>query len=158
MAGCTVEKSPPDFEDFTAIHALLTDAFRFMEGRINPPSSLKELSAQGLRQKAQTEDFFLIRHDAVPLACVFGVPMGEVYYIGKLAVAAPHRGRGFAGALIDAAAQQARSVGCAALELQTRIELTENHAAFARMGFVQTDASAHPGYSRPTSLTFRRAV
>jgi len=38
------------------------------------------------------------------------------------------------------------------------VELVENHAAFAKMGFVRTGESAHPGYDRPTSITLRRAV
>ena len=38
------------------------------------------------------------------------------------------------------------------------MELTGNHAAFARMGFVQTGATAHAGYGRPTSLSFRKTL
>jgi hypothetical protein len=49
-------------------------------------------------------------------------------------------------------------MGLPALELQTRIELTENHALFRHLGFVQTAATAHPGYTRPTTLTFRHPL
>ena len=48
--------------------------------------------------------------------------------------------------------------GKPALELQTRIELTGNHAAFRRMGFVETARTAHPGFDRPTSITFRKRL
>ena len=44
------------------------------------------------------------------------------------------------------------------LELQTRVELTENHATFRALGFVEVARTAHPGYDRPTSITFRRPV
>jgi phosphinothricin acetyltransferase len=44
------------------------------------------------------------------------------------------------------------------LELETRIELTENHATFARMGFIKTAETAHPGYERPTSIKMRATV
>ncbi|MFN7434077.1 MAG: N-acetyltransferase, partial [Betaproteobacteria bacterium] len=46
--------------------------------------------------------------------------------------------------------------GRTALELQTRIELTENHATFAALGFAKVAETAHPGYARPTSITLRR--
>jgi hypothetical protein len=42
------------------------------------------------------------------------------------------------------------------LELQTRVELEENHAAFRAMGFAEAGRTAHPGYDRPTSITFRK--
>jgi hypothetical protein len=50
----------------------------------------------------------------------------------------------------------ARQLGRVGLELQARVELTENHAAFERLGFVRTGTWSHPGYDRPTSITFRR--
>nr|WP_109666113.1 GNAT family N-acetyltransferase [Roseicyclus mahoneyensis] len=129
-----------------------------MEGRIDPPSSLTRLSVSGLRQKSRTEDLFVVRNAGGPIACLFGAARPDAYYIGKLAVAAPQRGRGHARALVEAAATRAGALGLSALELQSRIELVENHAAFGAMGFVQTAATAHEGYDRPTSLTFRRAL
>lgn len=156
MSDASVETNPTDFEDHAALHALLTHAFADMEGRIDPPSSLAALTVSTLRAKAQGEDLFLIRQAGAPIACLFGTVRGNVYYIGKLAVAQSHRRCGMARALIAAAQTRAALLGCRALELQTRVELTENHATFTRLGFVQTDATAHPGFERPTSLTFRR--
>ena len=158
MTVSTVETNPPDFADFAGLHRLLSTSFAFMEGRIDPPSSLAALSPDDLRVKARAEDLFVIRDGDTLSACLFGAVQPGCYYIGKLAVAAPQRGRGLARALIDAAAARAHALHLPALELQTRVELTENHAAFARLGFVQTAATAHPGYDRPTSLTFRRAL
>ena len=156
MTVASVETNPTDFEDYAALHALLTDAFAYMEGRIDPPSSLAALTVSGLRGKAAEEDLFLLRHAGAPIGCLFGAIRGEAYYIGKLAVAQSHRNFGLARALIAAAEAQARLKGCRALELQTRVELAENQATFAALGFVQAGATAHPGYARPTSLTFRR--
>jgi N-acetylglutamate synthase-like GNAT family acetyltransferase len=64
-------------------------------------------------------------------------------------------GHGIGRALIAAARAEAQALGLKALELQTRVELTENHAFFARMGFVKVGETAHPGYERPTSVTMR---
>jgi GNAT superfamily N-acetyltransferase len=158
MTVSHVETNPTDFDDFPALHALLSTAFAYMAERIDPPSSMTRLTLDDLRRKAKAEDLFLIRLNGAPIACLFGMQMAGAYYIGKLAVAAPQRGRGYARALVEAAATHARARGLPALELQSRVELVENHAAFAAMGFVQTAATAHPGYDRPTSLTFRRAL
>lgn len=158
MQAVTVAINPPDFQDFDALHDLLQGAFSEMEGRIDPPSSMTRLDVAGLRAKAQAEDLLIIRTPDRPIACVFGQKQGWSYYIGKLAVAKTHRRLGLARRLIDAAALRAQVLGCTALTLQTRVELVENHITFARLGFVQTGAEAHPGYDRPTSLSFRRLV
>jgi hypothetical protein len=42
--------------------------------------------------------------------------------------------------------------------LETRVELTQNHAIFRRLGFVETTRKAHPGFDRPTSVTFQKRV
>jgi hypothetical protein len=52
----------------------------------------------------------------------------------------------------------ARELGRPVLELGTRVELTENHAAFAALGFREVARTAHAGYDRPTSVTMERAV
>ena len=153
MIVSKVETNPPDFSDFAALHALLSTSFADMEGRIDPPSSMARLTPDALEVKLRAEDLFLIREGDLLTGCLFGTLTPEAYYIGKLAVAAPQRGQGLARALVEAAASRAP-----ALELQSRVELLENHAAFVAMGFTQVAATAHPGFDRPTSLTFRRAL
>lgn len=74
---------------------------------------------------------------------------------GALGARAP---RGIARALFRAAEDLARSHGRAFLELQTRIELLENHATFSALGFEKVAETAHPGHDRPTSITMRRRV
>ncbi|GAA5069420.1 GNAT family N-acetyltransferase [Roseibacterium beibuensis] len=153
-----VETNPSDFEDWLGLHGLLSDSFAYMDGRIDPPSSLLRLTPEGLEQKSRTEDLYLIRDGGAPVACAFGTITGECYYLGKLAVAASQRGQGLARGIIEAAAQTARKRGLSRLELQTRVELRENHRTFRRLGFTLVGASAHPGYDHATSLTFRRRV
>jgi ribosomal protein S18 acetylase RimI-like enzyme len=145
-----------DLAAFAAVLALIRAAFADMEGRIDPPSSMHALTVEGLAAQAETAEVWAIGHP--PAACVILTPKPQTLYIGKLAVAAEHRRHGHARALIALAETRARALGLPALELQTRVELTENHAAFRALGFTETGRSAHPGYSRPTSITFRRAV
>lgn len=137
------------------ILALLQEAFAYMEGRIDPPSSLRDLTPEALTRQAEVGEIWII---GAPVACVFLTPKPGRLYIGKLAVAASHRGQGLSRLLIDQAETRAREMGIPALELQTRVELVENQAAFRTMGFVEVGRTAHEGYDRPTSITYRRAV
>ena len=54
--------------------------------------------------------------------------------------------------------RHARAAGMSVIELQARIELTENHLTFERLGFREIARTAHPGYDRATSLTMRKAL
>ena len=137
------------------ILALLHEAFAYMEGRIDPPSSLRNLTPEALTRQAATGEIWVI---GAPVACVFLTPKPGARYLGKLAVAASHRGRGLARQLIELAEERARVLSLPALELETRVELVENQAAFRAMGFEEVGRTAHPGYDRPTSITYRRAV
>lgn len=134
---------------------LLQGAFAYMDGRIDPPSSLAMLDAAALTRQAQTGEIWII---GAPVACLFLTPRPRALYLGKLAVDHRHRGKGLARRLIDLAEERARALGLPALELQTRVELVENQAAFQAMGFVETGRTAHPGFDRPTSITYRRPV
>jgi hypothetical protein len=60
--------------------------------------------------------------------------------------------------IVAEADRMARRLGRPVLELGTRVELTENHATFARLGFREVARTAHPGYDRPTSVTMERPV
>ncbi|MBI1217306.1 MAG: GNAT family N-acetyltransferase [Rhodobacteraceae bacterium] len=144
--------------DWGAVLALIRDAFAGMEGRIDPPSSMHRLTEADIAAQAETGEVWVIEAAGAPVACIFLTVKPGSLYLGKLAVADDWRGRGLARRLVETAAARARALGLPALELQTRVELTENHATFRAMGFTMTAATAHEGYTRPTSLTFRKPL
>jgi predicted N-acetyltransferase YhbS len=143
-------------DNFAAVHALLTASFASMDGVIDPPSSLHAMTAETLRAQAESAEFWVI--DPGPLACVILTPQPDTLYLGKLAVTASHQGKGLARQLVSLAVQRAQVLGLPSVTLQTRIELTDNHAAFQRLGFVEVARTAHKGYTRPTAITYRRAT
>lgn len=145
-------------EDFGPVLALIRDSFAFMDGRIDPPSSMHRLTEAVLAEQARAAELWVAEENGGPVACVVLTPRDDDLYLGKLAVAAPHRGKGLARQLVDHAVNRARALGKTAVVLQTRVELTENHAAFEAMGFRKTGETAHAGFTRPTSLTYRREV
>jgi len=150
--------APPEFNRWQDVHALLTESFAYMADRIDPPSSLLHMTAETLAKKARRETLLLAMLDDRIVGCLFLRTEPGTLYAGKLAVDAEFRGHGIARRLLNAAAERARESGLPALELQTRIELTENHQAFARLGFVKRAETTHEGFDRPTSITMRKPV
>ncbi|HCQ64909.1 MAG TPA: N-acetyltransferase [Rhodobacteraceae bacterium] len=145
-------------EDPAPILALIRAEFADMDGRIDPPSSMHRLTEAGVVAQAGTGEVWGIGPAQAPLACLFLTPKPGALYLGKLAVARVARGQGHARRLVALAEDRARALGLPALELQTRVELTDNHAVFARLGFQRVGGTAHPGYDRVTSLTWRKSV
>lgn len=136
-----------------AILVLVQGSFAYMDNIIDPPSSMHQLTPADIAVHATTGEVWAIG-DA--LACVFLTPRADVLYVGKLSVATHARGNGHARTLIDLAATRACALGLPHLELQVRIELTGNQAAFQALGFTEVARTAHSAYNRPTSITYRR--
>ena len=154
----SITRIPADFDRWNDVLALIMDAFAAMDGVIDPPSSAHLLTADTLRDKARRETGFVAFNGDKIVGCVFALEKGTEYYVGKLAVAPACQGQGIGRRLMQAVEDLARSRGKAAVELQTRIELTGNHAAFARFGFHETERTAHEGYLKPTSITLRKVL
>jgi len=140
-------------DNFAPTLALLHRAFAVMNGRIKPPSSLHLLTTDTLRTEAETKEIWTLQDAGIPKACMILTVKPDTLYLGKLAVDPAHQGRGLARQMLAHAITRAQALGLPSLTLQTRIELVENHALLAHMGFVETARTAHAGYSHPTSLT-----
>ena len=139
------------FDRWDDVLALIMRAFAFMDGVIDPPSSAHLLTADTLRDKAGRETGFVALDGDRIVGCVFALERADDLYVGKLAVAPDRQGQGIGRRLMRAVERLALDRGKAALELQTRIELTANHAAFARLGFTKPNGRrmrATPGRHR----------
>ena len=129
-------------------------AFAGMDGRVDPPSSIHDLSEAALSRSAAEAEVW-VAGDPVA-GTVILTPKPQVLYVGKLAVR--DRRAGLGRALMGLAQERAVALGCDWLELQSRVELVEVHAVFKALGFHEVMRTTHAGYSRPTSITFRKAV
>ena len=157
-AGVAITGLPPGFDRWAELLALILRAFAYMDGVIDPPSSAHLLTAERLEEKARHETGFLALQGGRIVGCLFTQERPDTLYVGKLAVAPDLHGQGIGRLLMRAAEDLAVSHGKRAIELQTRVELSANHAAFARLGFDETERTAHGGYDRPTSITMRKVL
>ena len=150
--------SPEKFSEWSALAELLREAFKYMGGRIDPPSSLGAMGVADFIQKAQDETLIVAQINNQLIGCAFAAIRDDCVYLSKVAVHQKYRRQGVTRSLFEAADELAKQKGKKFLELQTRIELTENHQAFGALGFIKVAETAHPGYNRTTSITMRRRV
>lgn len=154
----SIEPLPPYFDRWPELLDLVRRSFAYMDGMIDPPSSAWRLTVESLRTKSASERCFLATAGGELVGCVLIAERSDHFYVGKLAVEPGMQGRGIGRALVGAVEAMARAAGKPALELQTRVELSGNQAAFAKLGFRETARTAHAGYDRPTSITLRKAL
>lgn len=141
-------------EDFSPVLALIQSSFADMAGRIDPPSSATRLTTTDLSALAAKGEVWVIEDLGAIIACAILTPRPDHLYLGKLATDPGFRRQGIARHLVKHALSRAKALGLPELRLETRVELTENHATFRALGFSETARTAHPGYDRPTSVSF----
>lgn len=133
---------------------LIRHCFAFMDGRIDPPSSMYRLQLTDLNEKAH-EGWILVAGYPVK-ACVVATALPHALYLGKMAVHPDLRGAGLARDMVQACEELALQNGLDRLELQVRIELVENQLTFEKLGFHQTEFNSHPGFDRITEITMQK--
>lgn len=154
----TITRVPSEFADWEKLLSVLHSAFAYMEGRIDPPSSLHRLNSKTIAEKSQGETLFIAMDDGELVGCVFAKAQPESLYVGKLAVTPGRQGKGTGRQLMAAAERYAAECGYNFMELETRIELVENHQTFAKLGYVKTAENSHAGFERPTSITMQKRL
>ncbi|MBX4940281.1 GNAT family N-acetyltransferase [Rhizobium binae] len=154
----TIVRLDRSFTRWDELLTLILAAFASMDGRIDPPSSALKLTTRLLAEKAEAEIGHVVIEDEKLIGCLFLRPEADCLYVGKLAVLPEAQGKGLGKRLLATAEQTAAALGLAALRLETRIELTENHAVFAAWGFSRTAEKAHPGFARTTFIEMRKML
>lgn len=155
-----IEIRPVDagFDRWEDLLAMILASFAYMNGRIDPPSSALRLTPVSLADKARQEIGFVAVENRALAGCIFCRPETGFLYIGKLAISPQHQGKGLGRQLLSLAEQTAAVRCLPSLMLETRIELTDNHATFSRWGFERTAEKSHPGFVRPTYIEMRKAL
>lgn len=139
--------------DWHGLLALVWRAFAGMAGRINPPSSLHHLTPGDL---ANAPEVWVIGDP--PVACMVLTPRDGHLYLGKLAVDPVHQGRGLGRLMVAQAEARAHALGLPQVELETRVELAENHRFYLNLGYGELCRTAHPGFTAPTSVRYVKRI
>ncbi len=159
--GLPVRRKPrrlaPD-EDTAPVLNLIRRAFAYMDGVVDPPSSVHQLTTDVIARQAEDGEVWVVEENGGPIACLFLTPRADHLYVGKVAVSEAYRRQGLAAQLVALTERRARERGLMRLELESRVELIANHKAFEALGFARTGARAHEGFDRPTSLTFAKVI
>lgn len=152
----TLRQHGPNDAELPDILGLMRAAFAYMDGVVDPPSSIHQMTLATLETRAKEAEIWTLGPPV--LACVVLQIIPDALYIGKLSVAKDMRGQGLSRRLIGHAMSRARAFGVTSLELESRVELTDNHEVFLAMGFNEVARTSHPGFSKPTAITFRCPV
>lgn len=153
--------APIGFSDWQDLWELLQQAFAYMQGRIDPPSSITRMKPADLANKSKEEDLILAFDSAANhklIGCAFIARRSDCLYIGKLAIDKAYRGQGIAKAICNFTEDLARQYNYRSLEIETRVELIENQACFQSLGFKKISERSHTGYSHPTTITMRKIM
>lgn len=150
----------PHGHDWSDIVQFIRQNFAYMDGVINPPSSVHRLTAEMLAD--HSGEIWLLEHQQTLIGTTMLTPKRNQrqrrLYVGKIAIAPEYRDRGLARLLLDHAARRCVLLGLAVLELEVRIELIDNQRAFEAMGFTKIGESSHDGFDRPTSIKMQKIV
>ena len=158
MSDITIQRLNGRFDRWDALLDLILASFAYMNGRIDPPSSALALTPEALKMKARSEIAYIALNGERLAGCIFCRPEAESLYVGKLAVLPAAQGEGIGKRLLGLAEATGRELGLKTLRLETRIELTDNHATFAAWGFQKTAENRHAGFDRTTSIEMRKAI
>jgi len=142
--------------DWAAVVQFIQQNFAYMDGVIDPPSSVHRLTAETLAR--HSGEIWLLEQQKILIGTMMLTPIVDGLYLGKLAIADSHRGQGLARRLLCHAEHRCRVLGYSALELEVRVELSDNQRAFAAMGFKKIAESAHEGYCRATSIRLQKVI
>lgn len=151
-------KQADETADYRALLTLIQESFAYMKGRIDPPSSMYRLTPESLRQMAEEHEIWVVEQNHQIIGCMVLQDKQDTLYLGKVTVQPALQGCGVGRRLLECAESRALAQGKAYLELETRIELIENHRAFRAWGFEKIAETSHPGFDRPTSITMRKKI
>jgi len=158
VSDLAIQRLDGSFHRWSELLDLILASFAYMDGRIDPPSSALSLTPQSLREKARNEIGYIALDGDKIVGCIFCRAEPDTLYIGKLAVLPDTQGKGIGRRLLAMAEMAAHNLGLTALRLETRIELTENHATFVSWGFVKTAENRHAGFAHTTSIEMRKSL
>lgn len=138
--------------DVDAITAIVHDAYAPYIPRIGrqPAPMLDDY-----RQVIAGYRVFVLEADGAVRGVLVLEHEGDVLHVQNVAVCNQARGQGLGRQLLGFAEDQARELGCVAIELYTNERMTENILFYPRLGYRETRRAVEDGYAR---VFFRKTI
>ncbi len=145
--------------DADAVAALIRTAFAVQAVVTDPlPSALLVTAADVAAHLQRGGGGAVFCADAVLAGSVSWEATDGGLYVSRVAVGPAWRHQGIARGLMAAAESAAREMRLPRVYLGTRLVLDDNRRLFAACGFVETERTAHPGHTAPTSVTMEKRL
>ena len=147
--------SPADADDTARV---IRAAFAAQPRFTTPPSSaLRETDETVAAKIAAGGGIGAFAGGALVGAILWEIKAGALH-VGRVCVVPGWRGRGLAGALVEACEGEAGRRGLARMTLRVRLELPENERLFERLGFERRALDAHDGFDKPTQAVMEKLL
>ncbi len=131
--------------DAGAVAACVNAAYRHYVERIGKaPGPMLEDYTQVITER----QVLVADREGAILGVLVLAATGEGFLLENVAVYPLYQGGGVGRALLEIAESEARRQGYEAIHLYTHVEMTENQALYARIGYVEYDRRAEKGYAR----------
>jgi len=145
--------------DCPAVAALIRLAFSHQSRPTDPPpNALKETPESLAALLARGGGGAMMDGIAHPVGAVLWEEKEGGLYFGRLAVHPAARRWSVARALVAAVEDEARDRGLPRVHAGVRLVLADNRRLFASLGYVETVASAHPGYGWNTTVAIEKRL
>ncbi len=138
----TIAPEPADSPAATAVSYTSDRYYLLHEGRRTDPAELeREIAAQSWDELTPPKGALLVARFAGEPAGTAGVRLLDprTAELKRVFVQEPLRGKGGAPLLVRAAEEAARTMGAGRMVLDTRGDLTEARALYARLGYTETE-------------------
>ncbi len=147
--------TPADAPDILrVIHA----AYAEYVGRLEPPSGAHRETVASLTAHMARGGAALCRLGADPVGCLLFEPRDDALYVGRVAVVPAARRHGVGRQLMAFAERRALAAGLTRLTLGVRLQLPQNTAFYARLGYTISGYGSHPGFTQPTYMTMEKRL
>jgi len=134
------------------IHA----AYAEYENALEPPSGAHRETVESLAARITCGGGAIGRLAGFSVGCVLFEPRGDALYLGRLAVVPAARKHGIGRLLMAFAEREAIAAGFARITLGVRLQLPQNTAFYAKLGYTISGYGSHPGYAQPTYMMMEK--
>jgi ribosomal protein S18 acetylase RimI-like enzyme len=142
--------------DAATVAALVREAFREYENRLDPPSSAHRDTPEAVLQRMAGSRVVLAFRKQEPIGCCFYEQKEDHLYFSRLSVAPGCRRRGIGGLLIAYVEARARQNNLFRVRLGVRLALARLRAYYDRLGYRHLEYRKHEGYAEPTYVILEK--